>query len=208
VYSPLIGFLATPKQPAPGALENATPTSGGATATAYLNNFAVNPSIGATATVARSAAAEARDPSPCPPASTATRSPSTASRWRFGQAGEFAELTFFATDSRFTDPPRALAVVAEGALNGANDLEMAFESETALSADSSGTPLDASAIEKAVRQAFMVSNGVAQLSWFQLFSAFYMVDRSVQFSDGANAGADHVPGPATAVLICLGCPCS
>ena len=208
VYSPLVGFLATPKPPAPGALQNATSTSGGATATAHLNNFAVNPSIGATATVAAGstgqAAAEARDPITVPPGVYSYSFFINDITLETGQAGDFAGVTFFATDSRFTDPLWALSVIVEGALNGKSDLEVAFESQTALSVDSSGTPLDSHAIESAVRQAFTVSTGVAQLTAFQLFSASYTVDRSIEFSDGANAGAEHVPWPSTSALACAG----
>ena len=204
VYTPLVGFLASPKPPAPGALQNASSTSGGATATAHLNNFAVNPSIGATASVAAGAtggaAAETIDPITVPPGIYSYTYFINGITLQSG-AGDFAGVTFFAMDSRFTDPLWALGVVVEGPLNSKSDLQIAFQSQSALSTDTSGTPLDPDAIKSEVLGAFTVANGVAQLEPLELFTAFYSVDRTIQFSDGANAGAEHVPGPASAVLV-------
>src|SRR5262249_21262628 len=119
-------------------------------------------------------------------------------------AGDFAGVTFFATDSRFADPLWALGVVVDGPLNSTSDLQIAFQSQSALSIDTSGTPLDPAAIKREVLQAFTVTDGVAQLGPLELFAAFYSVDRTIQFSDGANAGVEHVPGPASVVLVCSG----
>lgn len=207
-YTPLVGFLATPKPLAPGALQNASSTSGGATATAHLNNSAVNPSIGATATVAAGttgrAAAEAIDPITVPPGLYSYSFFINAITLEAGAVGDFAGITFFATDSRFADPLWALGVFVEGPLNSKSDLHLAFQSQSALSMDGSGTPLDDGAIESQVLTAFTVSNGVAQLTARPLFSGFYSVDTTIQFSDGANAGAEHVPEPATAALVWAG----
>jgi hypothetical protein len=207
-YTPLVGFLATPKPPAPGALQNASSTSGGATATAHLNNFAVNPSYGATATVPAGttgrAAAEARDPITVPPGLYSYSFFINSITLETGSAGDFAGITFFATDSRFADPLWMLGVFVDGPLTSKSDLHLAFQSQPALSMDSSGTPLDGGAIENQVLTAFTVSDGVAQLTARPLFSAFYSVDTTIQFSDGANAGAENVPGPATVTLVCAG----
>jgi len=109
-----------------------------------------------------------------------------------------AGVSFFATDSRFSDPLWELAVIARGIIGDPADLYIDFYSDPSLG-------LDDLLVQSAVRGAFTVAAGLAVLTGpFELFHTTYSVDSTIRYSEGLNAGlAAPVPEPGTwALLAC------
>jgi hypothetical protein len=145
------------------------------------------------------AAAEAIDPITLPPGSYAYAPTITEATLHLdGLPDEFAGVTFFADDSRFSDPLWILSIVATGALTSPSDLLIEFRSQPLLG-------LDDADVASQVRSNFAVGGGTATLASYTLFSTTYEVTETIQFAEGVNGGvASAVPGPATFVLAVLG----
>jgi hypothetical protein len=111
---------------------------------------------------------------------------------------EFVGGSYFATDSRFSQPLWSLGVSAQGVLNSQSDLQVTFKSNSILG-------LDDTLIEDEVRAAFTVSSGTATLSSFELFDTTYKVSQTIQYSEGTNAGVGPVPEPPGVILLSSGC---
>jgi hypothetical protein len=112
---------------------------------------------------------------------------------------EFVGASYFATDSRYSQPLWSLAVSTEGVLNSRSDLQITFESNPILG-------LDDTLIEDEVRAAFTVNSGTATLTSFELFDTTYKVSQTIQYSEGVNAevGAGSVPEPSSVILLSSG----
>jgi hypothetical protein len=107
--------------------------------------------------------------------------------------------SFFANDSRFSDPLWSLGISAQGVLNSNADLQVQFVSNPILG-------LNDALIASQVRSALTVSSGTASLSSYQLFDTTYTVDQSITYSGGASAGVSTVPEPPTLVLVATALP--
>ncbi len=102
--------------------------------------------------------------------------------------------SYFATDSRFSDPLWSLGISAQGVLNSNADLVIDFQSNPILG-------LDDSLIDSEVRAAFSVSSGTAVLHDFELFDTTYLVDQPITFAEGVNAGILPIREPSALDLL-------
>jgi hypothetical protein len=111
---------------------------------------------------------------------------------------DFAGVSAFATDSRFSDPLWVLEIGVLGLLSDIGDIIIGFDSNAILG-------LDDTVIENQLRDAFIVSSGTATLATFELFDTTYEVDQTIVGSIGLNAGVTRaVPEPATFALFGVG----
>jgi hypothetical protein len=102
--------------------------------------------------------------------------------------------SYFATDSRFSDPLWSLGISAQGVLNSNADLVIDFQSNPILG-------LDDSLIDSEVRAAFSVSSGTAVLDDFELFNTTYLVDRPITYAEGVNADVEPIREPSALALL-------
>jgi hypothetical protein len=107
---------------------------------------------------------------------------------------DFAGVSLFGFDSRFTDPLWIFSVSVVGLISSVGDLLIDFFSQPLLGLDDAMVASEAAA-------AFAVAGGMATLTNHLLFSTTYTVDRPIVHSVGANAGVERVPEPATVVLL-------
>jgi hypothetical protein len=63
--------------------------------------------------------------------------------------------------------------------------------------------LDNMAIQSLVGNAFSVQNGVATLGTINLFSASYLVDSAITYSDEMTVVADFTPTPEPSAIVLL-----
>jgi hypothetical protein len=113
------------------------------------------------------------------------------------QPGDFAGVEFFATDSRFPEPLWLLQIIAEDFIASVSDLILDFTSNPILG-------LDDEVVEDEALAAFVISGGQASLSSYLLFSTSYVVDQTITFAEGVEAGIVAVPEPSGALLMLTG----
>jgi hypothetical protein len=142
------------------------------------------------------AAAEAIDPSILAPGTYNYSYSINALELGIEAQNELAGASFFATDSRFSNPLWNLSVVTKGTLVTSDDLIIDFVSNPILG-------LDDNIIENQIQSAFNVSSGIATLNSFQVFSTTYFVDREITFSEGINGGVEKVSVPEPSFLLSL-----
>jgi hypothetical protein len=116
--------------------------------------------------------------------------------------GEVGSASYFATDSRFTQPLWSLGISVQYPLISKADLSVDFESNAILG-------LNNSLIDSEVLSAISVSSGTAILNAFQLFNTSYPVDRTITYSEGVsaadqNAAIRSAPEPSALLLLLSG----
>lgn len=209
-YSPPVGFRGRPKPGvAAGVRAVTSDTPAGPPAAPGAHGFAsyTPPGIAGAAGVLHAngsvigvpggAAGEAIDPFDLAPGTYNYFFTINEILLRNDNADEVSGVTFFATDSRFSDRLWALGVSAEGFIGSKDDLIIEFFSNPILG-------LNDGLIARQVRDALTVSGGTASLSSFQVFHTTYAVDQTITFAEGLNAGVQTVPEPSTLTLLGMG----
>jgi hypothetical protein len=144
-------------------------------------------------------AGEAIDPFTLPPGVYQDYAPVIDLQLQIDTPADVVGASFFANDSRFSDPLWSLGISAQGVLSSNADLQIQFASNPILG-------LNDALIASQIRSAFTVSSGTATLSSYQLFDTTYTVDQSVTYSDDVNAGASTLPEPSSLVLLATALP--
>lgn len=215
VYSPVVGFVAVGKTLTDAFVASVTNTPGVGSGFSDASWLVAKPQIPlpdrvrAQVTVggAGSAAAEAIDPFLLDPGVYEYNPTILSALLEVSAAPDFAGMSFFAYDSRSTEPLWQLNVLATGTLSAASDLDILFTHDPSRLVLSSGvTP---ASIQDGVRNRFTVANGTAAYSnegSVPLFTSQYDTGPTeVSFSEGLNVGATasaDAPGSLPTALAC------
>lgn len=145
------------------------------------------------------AAAQAIDPETLSPGTYSDYSPTIdLTDLELDGTGDSAAVNFYATDSRFSTPLWYLSIWASGQLNGDSDLNISFTSNPLLG-------LNDSLVAANVLSDLTVGNGQAFSTLpITLFTATYIVNQQITYSQDVVGYADAVPEPASWALLCGG----
>lgn len=196
-YKPPVGFRGRAPKPAGAqSVVSQTPGPGAVTGSA---SFIFGPparyrAFGAAILPGDRAAAEVVDPYSVAPGSYSYAPEIANITLETSDLRDFAGVSFWATDSRFSDYLWNAAVVVEGPITATPNLTVLFQSQPLLG-------LDDAAIAADLEEALAINPGQISLTDYTLFSTTYSVDQEIEFGEGLNAGVEKAPEPSTACML-------
>jgi hypothetical protein len=246
-YKPVVGFgpgsggdparpkptaATTPPNTAKEVLESTTLVPGLSTANQFIGkaeydlptNAAPKGFIKATGTgvkgVTGSAAAAAFDPFSVSPGTFSSYQYTINANLQLDQVGDYAGITFFALDSRFTDPDLfyansepfnealwSLTIASQVVPASPSDLDVKFSiNPSARLLGILNPSMTDDQIGSLVQNAFTFPNGIATLTSFDLFPSgtIYTVSGTISYATGVNAGITAIPEPSSLTLLSIG----